>query len=386
MATNPLTHHEILELVEPFARRGLHVDLGLSDRPARRLAFKTVQHAASPSLASTVTEALVLEHLERDRYRLVRTLTHESGLTATLGMEGRSPEILIAQVESVPPARQLLVQDGVLVARNYRIQANPKAKPGAPEAFWPVLRSAEAKLPYLALLFDSQSGFKLPAEIKLMVDPEPPSKHPHGHAIAPPDDLLAVLGWAWKPLRAIKGGWRGSLRLARREPKRTAEAETKLARTVGHLARTLAEPPSRFHPRFYRARWTVMARKIMGIAVVVGALALGPAILMLDLPHDSVLRMLAFNTPPFLLLAVFMVPDMPSMRIPARPRPLPDDAWEPSGEVPVAPGVAQRTAAEIPPTLPALTPKEPQKEPVQKTGRATRMLRSLRSWSRRGRD
>ena len=42
----PLTHHEIMSLVAPFARSGRHVDLAASDRPQRRLAFKLVEHAA----------------------------------------------------------------------------------------------------------------------------------------------------------------------------------------------------------------------------------------------------------------------------------------------------------------------------------------------------
>jgi len=45
-ATAPLTHHEILALVAPFARRGRRVDLAASDRVARRIAFRPVEHAA----------------------------------------------------------------------------------------------------------------------------------------------------------------------------------------------------------------------------------------------------------------------------------------------------------------------------------------------------
>jgi hypothetical protein len=325
MPTNPLTHHEILELVEPFARRGRHVDLGLTDRPGRRLVFKPVEHVDGP-LGSALVEALALENPERGRYRLIRTLTHASGMTATLEMGGHYPGLLLEQVDAFPPGRQFQVQDGVPIARNYRIVPDAPDQSGL-AVFRAVLRGAEARLPQLTLLFDSQSGFKLPGEINLVASPE--------HPMSPPDDLLAVLGWAWRPMRLVRGGWRGTLKLARREPKRTADAETKLAMTVRHLVRTLAEPPSRFHPRFYWGRWRVVARKTLGLMLVLGSLAAGPLILVMDLPRDSVWRMLAFNMPPFLMLAVFLIPDLPQMRIPRPPRPLPDDAWVPVG-VPAA--------------------------------------------------
>ena len=44
MARHPLTHHEILGLIEPFTRRGLHVDLAASNRIERRLLFKPIVH------------------------------------------------------------------------------------------------------------------------------------------------------------------------------------------------------------------------------------------------------------------------------------------------------------------------------------------------------
>jgi hypothetical protein len=359
MATNPLTHHEILELVEPFSTRGRHVDLGLTDRSGRRLAFKPIEHLPSAPSGLALREDLVLENPERDRYRLIRTLTHESGLAATLQMEGRDPAILIEQLASFAPARQFRMRDGVLVAGSYRIRPNPSASPGA-SGYMTVLRTAEARLPQITLLMDTESGFKLPGEIKLMASP--------GHPVSLPDDLLAVLGWPWRPLRAVKGGWRGTLKLARREPKRTVDAESKLTRTVGHLVRTLAEPPSAYHARFSRARWVVTGRKALGLLVMIGALASGPLILAMDLPNDSVWRMLAFNTPPFLMLAVFLFPDLPQVRIPSLPRPLLDNAWAPigvpgaqpgedsTGESPATPSESSPPDVEAQPPLPESTP------------------------------
>lgn len=364
MATNPLTHHEILELVEPFAKRGRHVDLGLTDRSARRLAFKPLEHLDGPAGGLPLREDLVLENPERERYRLIRTLTHASGLAANLQMEGREPAILIEQLESFPPARQFRMRDGVLVAGSYRIRPNPSAKPGT-SAYLTVLRTAEARLPQITLLLDTESGFKLPGEIKLMVKP--------GHVVSLPDDILAVLGWSWRPLKAIKNGWRGTLKLTRREPARTADAEEKLTRTVRHLVRTLAEPPSAFHARQHRARWLVAGRKALGLSAVLGALASGPLVLTLDLPNESVWRMLAFNTPPFLMLAVFLFPDLPQARIPSRPRPLPDDAWKPIGVPRAEPveepsGESPSARTESPPPDPEAQPPVPESPPAGRMG------------------
>jgi hypothetical protein len=56
MDTAPFTHHEILALVEPFARRGRRVDLAASDRVARLIAFRPTapsrQAARAPDAAA----------------------------------------------------------------------------------------------------------------------------------------------------------------------------------------------------------------------------------------------------------------------------------------------------------------------------------------------
>ena len=72
MTAQPLTHHEILTLVEPFTRRGRHVDLAASDRLERRLVFKTIEHAAPGAADAMVRETLVLEQPKAERFRLTR--------------------------------------------------------------------------------------------------------------------------------------------------------------------------------------------------------------------------------------------------------------------------------------------------------------------------
>ena len=87
MPTPPLTHHQILGLVEPFTRSGRQVDLPASDRLARRLHFKPVQHAASGSTPA-LTETLQLECHESGNHRLTRVLQVADGPGATLQAMG----------------------------------------------------------------------------------------------------------------------------------------------------------------------------------------------------------------------------------------------------------------------------------------------------------
>lgn len=58
----PLTHHEIIGIVEPFTRRGRHVDLSASNRLERCLVFKPVAiECATPGPAGLL-ETLKLEN------------------------------------------------------------------------------------------------------------------------------------------------------------------------------------------------------------------------------------------------------------------------------------------------------------------------------------
>ena len=50
----PLTHHQIIGLVEPFSRRARHVDMAASNRQERRIVFKPIDHAGPPLLRDTL--------------------------------------------------------------------------------------------------------------------------------------------------------------------------------------------------------------------------------------------------------------------------------------------------------------------------------------------
>jgi hypothetical protein len=369
----PLTHHEILTLMAPFTRRGLHADMNASRREDRLLSFKSSEHAASDELPICLQAWLTLDASSAQRYRLVRQVTDETGLVSTATVEGAALDALLGQMDALPVQRQFRVYDGIPVARSYVIDVPadaglskkaavsaggavgavvgrvrslrrhsdaeaPPAAPGPDEAVSepiaqsgdadagdapgvprPILVEASARIAgaMLTLKADRLGG---PAvEVKLTADP--------GFKLKIPEDLVAVLGWPWRPLREFVSYWRGGIRVSGSEPTRTADIELKLARTVKHLARTLAQSPERFHDRFRRARWRVSFQR--GIPLMVGLLilAITPAVQFLRMEDDSILRMLIFHAPPMMLVGFFMMREMPRIEIPPLPRRLINRSW-----------------------------------------------------------
>ena len=136
MTPPPLTHHDILGLVEPFSRGGRHVDLSASNRQERRLVFKAIEHAADGPGAGPLKEVLHLDSFGTGTFRLTRTLTHASGLQATLEAMGPEPATLLARVDAVPPPLQFRAGPGWLVARSYALEgaAAPVLRRGTVQA------------------------------------------------------------------------------------------------------------------------------------------------------------------------------------------------------------------------------------------------------------
>ena len=313
-------------MVEPFTRRGRHVDLAASDRLTRRLLFKptlrTLAQGGSPPIATLgVKETLKLEAPGSRHFRLTRILTDEAGRVAILRVDGPEPGKLIEQVDAVDPARQLPTLAGLRVARSYRLETGLERTGKTVSATRLVLLNAATELAGIAVTLDAQGGHGMPAEVRLCMAPE--------HAIRPPEDLLAVLGWAWGPLRPTENGWRAHLRVPGSEPARTPDVEAKLARTLEHLVGTLCAPPKRFHRVWQRERQRVLLRRALGLLAIGGSLAAGPALLLIGAPAGSPLRLLSFGIPALLILVLLSRHETPLMKPPALPRPLPDDAWDP---------------------------------------------------------
>ena len=317
-APPPLTHHEILEWIAPFTRRGYRVDMGASDRLARRLVLlpppPTQESPADPSPAQT----LRLENPERDRFVLTRELTDASGLTARLEAAGPDPDELLTRIEARPLAEHFRAGPGWLLALS---SAVPAAAAGAagPAAAGPALRRAEARFDGLALQVAMPAVAGYPAEITLT--------SLRDGQLTLPEDLLAVLGRDWSPLRRAGPVWQGMLEIARREPVRSERAEARIEAAACHLACTLAEPPARFHARFAAARWGVALRIALPLLFLLALFGGVIALPRLGLPQDSVYRMLIMNAPPLLLALGLCLRELPRFVLPRPPRPSTAPGW-----------------------------------------------------------
>lgn len=321
-AASPLSHHDILALVEPFTRRGRHVDLAASDRASRHLVFKAP--ATAPDSPDALREQLQLDGLSAQRWRLTRTLTGPDGLQATLSAHGTDVAALLAHVEAVPAARHFSAGRGHAVARSYTLD---RVAPGSPAGASPLLLTqGRVVLDGLVLTLDLPAVARVAASLTL----RPMAAGAAGAApVRPalPEDLLAVLGWNWTRLVPDRHGWTSRLRLRGRPQARTAAAEAALLQAAAHLARTLSEPPAQFHDRLRAARWAAFARR--GIPTGT-ALALFGAVGLcwLFVPDMPLPVMVALYHVPTVLVAVsFTLQELPRFEIPPWPRRLERPTW-----------------------------------------------------------
>jgi hypothetical protein len=345
----PLTHHEILALVEPFVRAGLAPDMAASDRAARCVAFRARAvlpeglPQLSPELAAQpLTEHWRLDASEPGELALWRELAWPSGPTARL--EGRCPDAspadlaaLLDAMRGVPagrlfvhvPAGRLFVH--VPAGRPFvHVPAPPGAaalgaltqrlvrrgEPGRAEPAL-VLKAAQAQVGSLTLRMSLSGVGGYPAEIELLRPPAADLRLPH--------DLLAVLGRAWEPLTELNRGWVARVTVRGEEPRRSREASAHFECALAHVAATLAEPPARYHARHRAARWAVVARGLTPWLVGLGVVAV--ALWARQSGGSSVLALLANVAPPLLMGLFFVRREMPRIALPQWPTRLADDAW-----------------------------------------------------------
>ena len=315
-ARPPLTHHDILARVEPLVRAGRTVDLAGSDRLQRRIAFRPVDHPARPAGphgSVPLTETLWLEDgdgPDEHNLRLTRTLTTPQGLHAHAIAEGPEPGRLLERIEAFPPERQVFVRAGGNVTLTHRL-----------DEAGPVLRSAQARVAGVGLSMEVSRVGGYPAELSLTWDGSGSPRWP--------EDLLSVLGRPWDRLRPIRQGWTANMHLPSREPRRSAQAEARLLRTVDHLAVTLAEPPRCFHQRHRLARWGVALRNTAPLVTGLAVVAIALAVQRQGSSAESILALLANAAPPLLMLMFFMRREMPRLELPRVPRRPRNDAWTP---------------------------------------------------------
>jgi len=316
MSVLPLTHHEILTLVEPFTRRGRHVDLGATDRMTRRVVFRPFELAA-PARQGTLQETLALESLGTGSFCLTRTVVLDRGPRATLTATGLRPGELLAAIETVDPWRHFSTGPGYRIARSYTLRWVDGASATTPPV---ALTEAQVLLDRACLTLQLSGVRGVAAELSLV----PAS----GEALEVPEDLLAVLGWNWARLVRTPVGWRSRLRLRGDAAARTLCAERALERAAGHLAQTLAETPAQFHERLYLARWGVFLRRgipVLTFLALVLAVAVIPRSVVEGNPRAWILL---FHVPTALIALSFCLQELPQYEIPPLPRRIPGDRWD----------------------------------------------------------
>lgn len=297
----PLTHHQIIGLAPPFTRRGRHVDLAASNRLERRIVFKAVEHAA-------LRDTLELENPYDDYFCLTRRLQLGGGLQARLMAEGSDAGELLQRIEAVAPQRQFSAAPGSMTALSFRLDGAKL-----------ILTEATSQFGGYTLMTRVPRTKGMAAEFELSA--------PAASSVTLPEDLLAVIGWDWSPLRARKDSWTGKVRLRGKEPRRSASAEAKLARTVQHLVATLSQPPAVFHQRYARARWGAALRRGIPLLTALGMIGGVSMLPRAALDDFSPLRMMLFNIPTLLLALAFSMQELPRFEIPPWPRRLDAAAW-----------------------------------------------------------
>lgn len=307
-APTPLTHHELLALATPLVRQGCSVDLAASDRLARRIAFRARERDGAERGLGVLHETLHLDCLPTGTLQLHRTLRHASGLEATVEASGSDAAALLARVERPASGELLCAGEGFVLARHL-------VADGVNET----LARGEIRLDGLRLEMRVSPVRGVAAEIRLVETGEA--------SLALPEDLLAVLGWDWTRLVRERQGWHTRLRLRGGPTRRTRTANAALDAAAIHLARTLAEPPWRFHERHLRARLFAVFRRsiplLTPIALVITVLAM---------PRLNVEAnptwLLLYHVPTALIALAFLLQELPTFALPPWPRARREPSWQ----------------------------------------------------------
>ena len=323
MTMPPLTHHDILGLIEPFTRGGRQLDLAASDRIKRVLVFKPKLDRDPARVGPALAETLALDCLDDDHFVLRRSVTHPDGLVANLVAKGANTGSLLGSVEAIDPQILFTSGEGWQMARSYRLEPGRMSMgtsllAGAPAM---LLTSGVVQVAGLTLLMKMPTVTGYPADIEITANA----------AIDLPDDLLQVLGRDWERLSRGAKNWKGTLKIRGKEPERTRLGEDKLAAAAQHMASTLSQPPAAFARQQAGARWRVAARRAVPMLTLVVLILGSLAVPYLGIAQDSVYWMLIFNAPPLLLLWGFTLREVPRFELPRPPKRLPADSWWPAG-------------------------------------------------------
>jgi hypothetical protein len=242
------------------------------------------------------------------------------------------------------------------VALSYRLVPVCAATNGSPPVRLELTRG-KAIIANLEVVLNADSVKGYPVQIDLL-----PTV---AGAVELPDDLLAVIGWSWSPLRKTPAGWSGKVGARSREPQRSRDLEAKLDKAAAHLAATLAQPPAFFHDGLRRARWVVTFRRGIPLLIFVGLMGVAAALTKIEIPPGSIINLLIMGAPPLLLFAAFGMRDAPPLEIPPLPGRAKAASWQLVPDLPaVVPSVAPDLTALASVTAPNVQPESTMSSPA----------------------
>ncbi len=348
MAKPPLSHHDIVKMTAPLSRAGYKVNLARCDRNQRYIEFEPTANA---TLGTTSILCLELDDIQD---LLVRVVIHHSGLVSTLRAKVFDLERTLSQLEEVPTSRQIFADDDVVVASSFTLTCSQQTDGSASSV---CLNFVCAQVAGMELRVDISASGGMPADTRLLAvgtastnlretladETDLPLDHRAARALRQqsmshpvynklstlPEDLLAVLGTQWRPLRYQGDHWKCILRQLGKGDKRSRLAETHITEAVKHLYNTVQRGSSQYHLDHERARWRVFFRRLQPVMMLVAMLAIMPISWLLVSTGTMSINPLALSITPLLMVGAIALTarEVPVMEIPSIPRDLPATIW-----------------------------------------------------------
>jgi len=351
MTSPPLTHHDIIKQSAPLTRIGLKVNLRNCDRAARYIEFEA-QQADNESVDIIHT----LEIDEDERQIMCRVAIHKCGLVSVLSAVVDQASVAAAIFEKIPLDRQISDTGRYTVARSFKV--SPDTRHENDTAILQ-LRFVSAFVNGIQLRIDTSTGGGMPADVWMLPQgatstyirdtladggdiplDHRSAKRRRNESLASsanrsmpklPDDILAVLGPQWRPLRFYGDHWKGVLRQLGKHETRTTKAETYIDTALDHLHTTLLASPLDYQPKHSHARWQVYLRRLQPLMLFIGILLLMPISWLFVSSGTMSIHPLALGLTPLLMVGVVVLTarEIPVMEIPPRPDMLSAAAWMP---------------------------------------------------------
>jgi len=352
MALAPLTHHDIIRRIAPLTQSGLKVNLAACDRAARYIEFEADRNEA---LKFNIIYSLEID--SDDRQILCRVLVHDNALVSTLHANSTDLTSTLEQLEQIPLSRQIVLCNYYACAHSYRLDSSIDRGNERPTLR---LRFSCAQVGHLQVRVDTSTGGNMPADVRILPmgktssylrdtladGRDLPLEHraarkyrlnalekPNRTSLSSlPDDILAVLGPQWRPLRYQGDHWKGVLRQLGTRDSRTGRAEKFIESALEHLHMTFTRSPELYQRDHAKARWQVYIRRLQPIMVFTGILALMPISWFFVSSGVMTIHPLALGLTPLLMVGVVVLTarEIPVMEIPPRPSALTESAWAPS--------------------------------------------------------